>query len=57
MNLTCLNEKTSTTFQTTQLSLCTVPPEQEDIQAYNKNTPIKSLPSQHQNAGDGQSPP
>ena len=29
----------------------------QNIQAYNENTPIKSLPSQHQNAGDGQSPP
>ena len=45
MNLTCLNEKPFATFQTMQLFLCTVPPEQEDIEAYNENTAIKSLPS------------
>ena len=46
VNLTCLNEKTSTTFETTQPSLGPVPPEQEDIQAYNENTPKKGLPTE-----------
>ena len=38
------NEKTPTSFETTQPFIGTVPPKEEatDIQAYNENTPIKS---------------
>ena len=46
VNLTCSNEKTSTTFETAQPSLGTLPRGQEDIQAYNENTPKKSLPTE-----------